>query len=185
MHRVTLLVMCFATGLVSAAQWHATAPDSQLTFTALQSGAGIEGRLPQFTAQVAFDATHLDECQFDVAMDMASVDTGDAERDEVLKSDEMLDVERFPQARYVSKGCHANGQQFVSTGKLTLRDVTREVPITFTVADGMVNGSARIKRLDFEIGAGEWGGYQVRRQRRDRAVCIADEVSRKQRVSPE
>lgn len=156
MHRLILSILCFATGFVYAAQWHAAPGDSRLAFTATQAGSGIEGRLPRFTAQVAFDAAKLADCHFDVAIDVTSIDSGDPERDEVLKSEEMLDIERFPQARYLSQGCQASGQQFTSTGKLTIRDVTREVPITFAVVGKTLNGSAHIKRLDFGIGQGEW-----------------------------
>jgi polyisoprenoid-binding protein YceI len=44
----------------------------------------------------------------------------------------------------------------VSRGKLTLRNVTREVPITFEVDGKSLKGSAQLKRLDFGVGQGDW-----------------------------
>jgi polyisoprenoid-binding protein YceI len=48
----------------------------------------------------------------------------------------------------------------VGTGKLTLRNVTRDVPITFTFdakgSQALLKGSAALKRLDFGVGQGEW-----------------------------
>jgi polyisoprenoid-binding protein YceI len=58
--------------------------------------------------------------------------------------------------RFVSKG----GNRFAAPGKLMLRNVTREVPIEFTFEqkDGSawLKGSARLKRLDFGVGQGDW-----------------------------
>ena len=45
-------------------------------------------------------------------------------------------------------------------GKLTLRNVTREVPIEFTFdqkdKSAWLKGSAQLKRLDFGVGQGDW-----------------------------
>ena len=58
--------------------------------------------------------------------------------------------------KFIDKG----GGKFVGLGKLTLRDVTREVPIEFTHqldANGAwLKGQAKLKRLDFSVGQGEW-----------------------------
>lgn len=153
---IVLCLASLAAGGVYAAQWQAAAPQSKLTFNAVQAGAAFEGQFKKFAATVAFDPAKPTECQFDVSIDTTSVDTQDGERDETLKSADLFDTKRFPQSRYVSKGCTARGQQFVSNGKLTLRNVTRDVPITFTFDGKTLKGSAQLKRLDFGVGQGDW-----------------------------
>lgn len=151
-----LFAVFLATGWVSAAQWQATPPQSRLTFSATQAGAEFQGQFKRFTSNVTFDAAKPADCQFDVTIDVPSVDTQDQERDDTLKSVDLFDAKRYPQARYVSKGCTAQGQQFVSNGKLTLRNVTRNVPITFSFDGKTLKGSAQLKRLDFGVGQGDW-----------------------------
>jgi polyisoprenoid-binding protein YceI len=54
----------------------------------------------------------------------------------------------------------AKGASYTATGKLTIRNVTRDVPIAFTFEkkDGSawLKGSAQLKRLDFGVGQGDW-----------------------------
>jgi Uncharacterized conserved protein len=54
--------------------------------------------------------------------------------------------------------------KFGAVGKLTLRGVTREVPIEFTFetdkSGAWLKGSGTVKRLDFGVGQGEWKDTQ-------------------------
>lgn len=166
-HRVAArLVAGCAAGLAAmlafaAAQWSMQPKESKLTFVGEQAGAQFEGSFDKFTADIAFDPKNLAGSRFDVQIDTASVNTQDDERDETIKDPELFDVQRFPTARYVAdKFTAAGGSKYSATGKLTLRDVTRDVPIEFTFEskDGAawLKGTAKIKRLDFGVGQGEW-----------------------------
>jgi polyisoprenoid-binding protein YceI len=92
---------------------------------------------------------------------MASVDSQDSERDDTMKSDDLFAVKQFPTAHYVAdKFIAKGGNKFTGAGKLTLRNVTREVPIEFTFeqknGSAWLKGSAQLKRLDFGVGQGDW-----------------------------
>ena len=63
---------------------------------------------------------------------MASVDSGSAARDEHLRSAELFDVERFPQATFRSVRVTWQGTRGIVHGELTLHGVTREVPLEVT-----------------------------------------------------
>ncbi|MBM0104468.1 YceI family protein [Steroidobacter sp. S1-65] len=166
-HRLAArLVVGFATGLAAmlafaAAQWSMQPKESKLTFVGEQAGAQFEGAFEKFTADIRFDPADLTASRFDVKIDTASVNTQDGERDDTIKSADLFDVKRFPTARYVAdKFTSRGGNKYSATGKLTLRNVTRDVPIEFTFEnkDGgaWLKGSARIKRLDFGVGQGDW-----------------------------
>jgi polyisoprenoid-binding protein YceI len=59
---------------------------------------------------------------------MASIDTGNADRDAHLRSPDFFDTERYPEARFVSTRIqHIEGGTYRLFGTLTLKDVTREV----------------------------------------------------------
>ena len=146
---------------LAAAQWSMQPKESKLTFVGVQAGAQFEGSFDRFTADIKFDPKELASSRFDVKIDTASVNTQDGERDDTLKGADLFDVKKFPSAHYVAdKFTDKGGGKFAATGKLTLRNVTKDVPIDFTFEskDGgaWLKGAAKIKRLDFGVGQGEW-----------------------------
>jgi polyisoprenoid-binding protein YceI len=146
---------------VAANQWSMQPARSTLTFVATQAGAKFESSLEKFAADIRFDPRDLAGSRFDVTIDMASVDSKDSERDDLLKGPDLFATAQWPQAKYVAdKFTARGGSKFAANGKLTLRNVTREVPIEFTFEPGpggtWLKGSATLQRLDFGVGQGEW-----------------------------
>jgi polyisoprenoid-binding protein YceI len=162
-HLAYLLVLTLVCGSVAlaATQWTLQPQASKLTFVGIQAGAEFEGAFERFTADIAFDPQDLAGSRFDVKIDMTSVNSRDSERDDTMKSDDLFACKQFPAARYVAERFTAKGgNKFSAAGKLTLRDVTREVPIEFTFeqknGSAWLKGSAQLKRLDFGVGQGDW-----------------------------
>jgi polyisoprenoid-binding protein YceI len=59
---------------------------------------------------------------------VASIDTGNADRDEHLRSPDFFDVERYPEALFESTGIEPiEGGHYTITGDLTIKGVTHEV----------------------------------------------------------
>ncbi len=138
---------------------------SLLRFSFEQAGANSTGRFGKYTANVTFAPDNLAACKIDVSVDIASLDTGDKERDDTLKTADLFDVAKFPKARFVaSKFTLAGANRYEATGKLTIRNVTKDLklPITFQIKPekgkqvGFMTGRATIKRLDYGVGQGEW-----------------------------
>lgn len=159
---VTLASLVLASTLAyAAAQWNTQPKTSQLTFVGTQAGAPFEGKFEKFTADIKFDPKDLASSRFDVKIDTASVNTQDGERDDTLKGADLFAVKQYPTARYVADRFSDKGKgAYGATGKLTLRNVTKDVPIEFTFEqkDGgaWLKGSATLKRLDFGVGQGDW-----------------------------
>ncbi|MEU7840685.1 YceI family protein [Micromonospora sp. NPDC049114] len=60
----------------------------------------------------------------------ASIDTTQGDRDAHLRSPEFLDVEKYPTLEFRSTGVKSRrGNEFVLTGELTIKDVTRPVEL--------------------------------------------------------
>jgi polyisoprenoid-binding protein YceI len=150
-----------ATMAAGAAMWHAAPLQSELGFTAEQAGAKFKGRFEKYSADVRLDPKDLASSRIEVTVEVASVDTKDADRDSTLRAAEFFWVDRYPRAVYVAeKITQVSPGVFQATGKLTLRSVTREVPITFRFKEdgkgASLIGTADLKRLDFGVGKGEW-----------------------------
>jgi len=74
---------------------------------------------------------HIAENPFEssvtASVDAASVSSGDAKRDEHLRSADFFDVENYPRIEFVSKRVEDRGENYVLVGDLTVHGVTREV----------------------------------------------------------
>lgn len=144
--------------------WSTDSAKSTLEFNFVQAGAKTTGRFAKFTANIDFSPADLAKSKFDVAIDVASVDTRDKERDTQLLAPELFDAVKQPRAQYVATAFVAKGNTFEGQGKLTLRGVTRDVPVSFTFVTateagktvGALKGTANLKRLQFGVGQGEW-----------------------------
>jgi polyisoprenoid-binding protein YceI len=138
---------------------------SMLRFSFEQAGAGNNGRFAKFTSDVVFSADNLAASKIDTTVDVTSLDTGDKERDDTLKGPDLFDVAKFPKARFVSsKITLAGASRYEAQGKLTIRNVTKDVklPITFQLKAekgkqvGYMTGRVTIKRLEYGVGQGDW-----------------------------
>lgn len=158
-----LLILVLVCGSVALAanKWTVQPKESKLTFVATQQGAEFTGVFERFTADIQFDPQDLAGSRFDVKVETASASTRDGDRDETLKSDDFFAVKQYPTAHYVADHFTAKGgNKFSATGKLTIRNVTRDVPIDFTFeskdSSAWLKGAAQLKRLDFGVGQGDW-----------------------------
>ena len=155
-----LLLLAFGIAL-AATKWSMQPARSTLTFVATQAGAKFEGRFDQFVADIRFDPRDLAASRFDVTIDLKSVNTQDSERDDTLRGPDLFATGQWPQGKYVAdKFTASGGTKFTASGKLTLRNVTRDVPIEFTFeqknGSAWLKGSAQLKRLDFGVGQGDY-----------------------------
>lgn len=146
------------------ALWAADPATSSLEFQFVQAGAETTGKFARFTANIDFNPADLAHARFDVAMDVASGDTSDKERDDVLRGADLFNTATYPRATYVATQFAAKGASYEAQGKLTLRGVTRDVPLSFSFQPGAeagkpvatLKGTAKIKRLAFGVGQGDW-----------------------------
>lgn len=107
----------------------------------------LEGRFDQFDGQFSYDESKPEASTVSININPASVSTNHAERDKHIRSDDFLDVEKYPSASFKSTGfkANANGGATV-TGELTLHGVTKPVELAVS-----------------KIGEGKdpWGGYRA------------------------
>lgn len=137
------------------------APGGRLGFTTSFTGSEIVGSFTQWSADIRFDPEALDRTRIVVRVDMTSAATGDAFRDETLRSDDFFAAATHAQAVFRSTSVRATGPgHYRAAGYLSLKGVRRPVTLTFTLAiagdTAKVSGKGRINRGDFGVGTGEW-----------------------------
>jgi polyisoprenoid-binding protein YceI len=150
------------TPAAQAATYKADPAKSSLAFTFQQAGAANQGKFGKFDVTLALDGPT--GSQLNVVIPVASLDTDDKERDDTLRSADLFNVAKFPQAKFAAKVTKVGPDKYEAVGKLSIRDVTRDVrvPLTFKTSNeggqqsGTMSGQVVIKRLDYGVGQGEW-----------------------------
>jgi polyisoprenoid-binding protein YceI len=133
---------------------------SKLEFTFRQAGAENKGHFSKYTVTLTAPNGDPANGSLEVTVDVGSLDTQDEERDTVLRDVDLFNVKKFPTARFVAEKLTKTATGYEANGKLTIRDVTRDlkVPLVFK-PDGngaQLTGKTAIKRLDFGVGQGDW-----------------------------
>ena len=147
--------------------WTVDAKASSLSFSIAQVGSIVSGRFPTWTGEIVLDPASLATARIDIKIDTRPVTANNRDVDSLLKGSNFLDVQKFPEARFVSTSITGSGNRYEARGKLTIREVTRDVVLPFTlgIADdpaqpGRVRATARgriiLKRLDYGVGQNEW-----------------------------
>ncbi len=91
----------------------------------------VRGRFTDVRGAVQI-AEDPEDSTLHVVIGMASVDSGNPTRDTHIRSAELFDVERYPEATFRSVSVDWHGVQGTVVGDLTIHGVTRRVPLQVT-----------------------------------------------------
>lgn len=144
---------------------------SEFGFTVRHAGISkVRGRLTDISGEIVVAEPFADS-RVEAKVQSASVDTGDENRDNHLRSADFWDAESKPTWTFVSTGIEGEGEEFVLNGDITINGVTK--PVSFDVefngnsADGSLvafSAASQISRKDFGLTwnvAMEAGGFLV------------------------
>ncbi len=148
------------TAPIGPSHW-AVGKGSSVGFATSWSGQAIQGRFDKWTADILFAPDALDKSKVSVSIDLASANTGDAQRDQSLPTADWFDAANHPKATFVADRFEPAGEgRFVAHGKLTLRGVTKPVDLPFRLkidADkARMSGVTSLDRTAFGVGQGDW-----------------------------
>ena len=88
----------------------------------------VRGTFPKFTATVVGDEKEPTRSILEASIDAASIDTGDAKRDDHLRNPDFFDVAKYPSITFKSTKVEAAGERrFKVHGDLTMHGVTKPV----------------------------------------------------------
>ena len=128
--------------------------------------AKVRGRFGDVDAELVVGPT-LDECAVTATIALASIDTGNADRDAHVRAADLLDVENRPTMTYRSTRITGDGDTWTLEGDLTIGDVTK--PLALDVELGGVEAffdgtrhagfeaTGELRRKDYGLGFGALG----------------------------
>ncbi len=172
MTRLATFLLALALSSAHAAEFSVLRPQqSNVTFISKQMGVPIDGTFNKFKASIAVDPAKPEQGKARIDIDIASIDVGSTEAYEEVTGPSWFDTAKYPNASFVSsKVSRTAAGRYEVAGKMTIRNVTREVKAPFTLeqqGDALViDGTFPLKRLDYGIGSGMWSDTDT----------VADEV---------
>jgi len=133
----------------------------------------VRGRFTNFSGEL-FTGDNPLASGVTAEIDLASIDTGNGQRDDHIRSKDFFEVETYPTMTYRSTGLRADGDDYVVDGELTLKGVTKQVPLRLELGGfgpdayggtrAGFTATAEINRRDFGVdfnAAMETGGVVV------------------------
>ncbi len=121
----------------------------------------VKGKFADIKAEFSLDPADPTTLQATCTIKAESITTGQPKRDAHLRGADFFETEKYPEIKFVATGVKRDGDDYILTGNLTMRDVTKEIsiPVSFSgpVQDPWgetrfgFEGSTKINRKDWHI----------------------------------
>lgn len=93
----------------------------------------VSGKFSTFETDLKYDRNDITKSSVTVKINAASIDTGIDQRDAHLRTKDFFETDTYPEILFVSRKIEAKGGNYLLTGDLTMRGVTKSVQIPFSV----------------------------------------------------
>jgi polyisoprenoid-binding protein YceI len=125
----------------------------------------VKGRFKSFAGTIHYDDSDIRKSTVEFTARIESIDTGVEPRNAHLRTADFFDAAKYPEMTFKSTSITRKGKdQYVMTGDFTLKGVTKQVSLPFTLAGAIKDGQGntrfgvaaqtKIDRRDFGI---TWG----------------------------
>ena len=135
----------------------------------------VRGRFKDFAGTIHFDDKDVTRSSVQFTAKVESIDTGVENRDKHLRTADFFEVAKYPEMSFKSTKVERKGKAgYVLTGDLTLKGVTKQVALPFTITGAIKDGrgntrigiaaQTKIDRRDYGITWGRAlanGGFDV------------------------
>ncbi|GAA5219824.1 YceI family protein [Membranihabitans marinus] len=134
----------------------------------------VKGKFTEFDGSFHFDPDQLNQSGFSFIIQVKSVDTDNEKRDNHLQSADFFNAEQFPEIKFVSTKVEMISEnKYQAMGNLTIKDVTKNIVIPFSVTGQMehpmMEGNlilglridTTLDRTDYGVGVGDWAATMV------------------------
>lgn len=134
----------------------------------------VTGNLKSFSAELESEGDDFSNANISFKGEISSLETGNTDRDNHLKSGDFFDIEKYPEMSFKATTVEKDGSDYIVKGDLTIKDVTKPIKLNAEfggiATDPWGNTKAgftiagKINRVDFGLtwnAALETGGVMV------------------------
>jgi len=175
----TLLALLLLAGAANAqTTWNIDKAHSKVGFSVIHMVVSeTEGNFKDFDGKVVSKNADFDGADVDFTAKTASIDTDNENRDKHLKSPDFFEAEKYPDITFKGVLSKAGGK-YQLKGKLTLKDVTKDVAFDVTYGGSVDTGkgikagfklTGKINRQDYNL---KWANKM-----QDGNAVVSDEVT--------
>lgn len=170
-------------------EWKVDPHHSGILFEIKHIYSVTRGHFSEFTGDVFFDPENIEKSKFNFVVRVDSINTHNGKRDQHLRSDDFFAARKYPVMMFKSsRVSHAGGNKYILEGKMTIKDVTRDMLLEFIYwgqkenpfnEKEMVAGfdsRFNINRLNYHVGNGKF--YKMGVVQKDVDVLISLEMVR-------
>lgn len=155
---VSLLLLLLSPS-VKAVCYTADPSRSDIEFTFSIEDSVFKGHFADFNLRYCWDNTPEDG-EIDAVIAMQSVSTGNRDLDIGMQETDGLATQQYPKAYWQTEHIEKKGGEYVTSGRLTIREITRNETGRFQLVEDeagwLLEGKASIHRLNYELGSGEY-----------------------------
>ncbi|MFZ7110694.1 MAG: YceI family protein [Desulfatiglandales bacterium] len=164
-----LLTACLGDAHGAPSEWRIDRVHSSIYFDVKHTFATVRGQFDDFSVSLIIDEENKAASRCDIEVDVKSVNTNNRQRDNHLRSADFFSVKEYPVMAFTTTGIRdLEKDRFEIEGRLTIKDVTKEVIVPFTFLGVKENPldpkqvvagfEARfsVDRLEYNVGTGKF-----------------------------
>ena len=161
-------------------RWSADAAHTEINFSVRHFFTPVTGGFEEYEITLDYNAEHPEESHLEARIAVASVSTGNQERDDHLRTADWFEADKHPFITFTSTSVRPVGEdRLIVSGPLTIKGISHEVELPVTLLgtqmipeqmQGMLGGAKKvasfqaamnIDRGDFEVGTGSWAATMI------------------------
>ena len=167
------LIAVFSFKLMLVPNWTVDKAHTSISFEINHFFTPVKGNFKDFKGTLALDPNDLGSSKVDFTVNITSVNTGEKKRDAHLQSKDFFNAKKWPTMKFTSTSIKKSGSDYVAVGKMTIRDVTKNVEIPFKVLGTKdhpmkkgnlitaIRSEFTIDRTEYGVGTGSWAATAV------------------------
>lgn len=155
------LWMIIAMACIFVGDWQIKEDQYVLKFETKKASGTIGG----LKGKIQFDQNDPTQSSFDVTVEVSTLNTGNNLKNQHAKAGDFLNAEQYPTIRFVSGKIEKRDQGYLVTGKLTIKEITKEITVPFTFRevgmDAIFEGKMEINTEDYNLKKNGVGGAMI------------------------
>lgn len=144
---ITAIIILSAFTISNSITWK-IADDYAIQF----KGVDAEGVFRKMDGNIVFDEQDLANSNFDVSVDVTSINTGNGMKNKHAVSQKWFDAEKYPTIDFKSSKFSKTNSGYQVEGVLQLHGVKKQIVIPFTFVSNTFKGAFKVNRLDYGVG---------------------------------
>lgn len=105
---------------------------------------------------IKFDENDLSNSKFDLTFPVSTISTGNGMKNKKAQTAEWFNAAKYPEIRYVSSKIEKSGSDYMVTGTLTIKGISKEKKVPLKVAKSgselTFTGAFIVNRIDYKVG---------------------------------